>query len=154
MRTHCPPDQEWLALEDEKALFEPGCHQLLLVDGGKGLQLEDLMRLDERLSEALARVQELKLARERGARAEEHLHLRCVVTASGDELLAEVTYGGKRETLRHTDAAQLGLALLARGVKPKDMSTPAWKEGSHGMSAGQRVALFGAMRAGRKHRSA
>ncbi|NIN32604.1 HAD domain-containing protein [Hydrogenophaga sp.] len=154
MRTHCPPGQEWIALEDEKALFQPGCPQLLLVDGSKGLQLEDLMRLEERLCEALARVSEVTLARERGARAEEHLHLSCVVTASGDELLAEITYGNKRETLRHADAAELGLALLARGMKPEHVSFPDWKEGFHGMSAGQRAALFGAMRMGRKQRTA
>lgn len=154
MRTHCPPGQKWIALEDEKALFQPGCPQLLLVDGSKGLQLEDLMRLEERLCEALARVSEVTLARERGARVEEHLHLCCVVTASGDELLAEITYGNKRETLRHADAAELGLELLARGMKPEDVSSPDWKEGFHGMSAGQRAALFGAMRAGRKQRTA
>lgn len=153
MRTHCPPDQEWLALEDEQALFEPGCPQLLLVDGSKGLQLEDLRRLDERLSEAFARVPELKLARERGEEAVEHLHLCCVVTVSGDELLAEVTCGNKRETLRHTDAAELGLALLARGMRPEDVSSPCWKEADHGMSAGQRVALFEATRTGRKQRT-
>ncbi len=154
MRTHCPPDQEWVALEDEKALFEPGCPRLLLVDGSKGMQLEDCKRLDERISEALARVPELKLARERAARAAEHLHLSCVVTASGDELLAEITYGGKRETLRHTDAAELGLALLARGMKPENVSSPDRKEGFHGISAGQRYALFWAMRTGRKQRTA
>jgi hypothetical protein len=82
MRTHRPPDHEWLALEDEQALFEPGCPHLLLVSGSKGLQLEDLTRLDERLSQALARVSELKLAHERVAQAAEHLHLSCVVTAS------------------------------------------------------------------------
>lgn len=154
MRTHRPPDHEWVALEDEQALFEPDCPQLLLVDGSKGLQREDLMRLDERLSEALARVPELKLARECGARAEEHLHLCCVVTASGDELLAEITHGDKRETIRHADAAELGLVLLARGLKPEEVSSPDWKVGFHGMSAGQRVALFGAMRTGRKQRTA
>jgi len=154
MRTHCPPGQEWVALEDEKALFEPGCPWLLLVDGSKGLQLEDCTRLDERISEALARVPELKLARERVAQAAENLHLSCVVTASGDELLAEVTYGNKRETVRHTDAAELGMALLARGLKPEDVSSPDWKEGFHGMSAGQCDALFWAMRTGRKQRTA
>lgn len=151
MDTHRPSDQEWLAVEDEQALFEPGCPQLLLVDGSKGLQLEDLRRLDERISEALARVPELKLGRERVTQAKEH---RCVVTARGDELVAEVTYGNKRETLRHTDAAELGLTLLARGMKPEDVSSPDWKEGFHGMSAGQRAALFGAMRTGRKQRTA
>lgn len=154
MRTHCPPGQEWVALEDEQALFQPGCPQLMLVDGSKGLQLEDLMRLDERLSEALARMPEIMLARERVAQAAEHLHLSCVVTASVDELLAEITYGDKRETFRHTDAAELGLALLARGLKPEDVSSPDWKEGFHGMSAGQRDALFWAMRTGRKQRTA
>ncbi|WP_139146976.1 HAD domain-containing protein [Hydrogenophaga sp. PML113] len=153
MRTHRSPYQEWVALEDEKALFEPGCPQLLFVDGSKGLQLEDCMRLDERISEALARITELKLAREHAAQAAEHLHLSCVVTASGDELLAEVTCGGKRETLRHTDAAELGLALLARGMKPENVSSPDWKEGFHGMSAGQCDALFLAMRTGRKQRT-
>lgn len=154
MRTHRPSDHEWVVLEDEQALFEPGCPHLLLVDGSMGLQLKDLMFLDERLSEAVARVPELKLARERVAQAAEHLHLSCVVTASGDELLAEVTYGNKREVLRHTDAAELGLALLTRGMKPENVSSPDWKEGFQGMSAGQRVALFGAMRTGRKQRAA
>jgi hypothetical protein len=154
MGTHRPSDQEWLALEDEHALFEPGCPQLLLVDGSKGLQLADLRRLDERISEALARVPARKLARERVTQAANHLHLCCVVTVNGDELLAEVTCGNKRETLRHTDAAELGLALLARGMKPEEVSSPDWKEGDHGMGAGQRVALFGAMRTGRKQRSA
>lgn len=154
MHTHRPPDQEWLAVEDEQALFEPGCPQLLLVDGSKGLQFEDLRRLDERISEALARVPELKLARERGAQAVKHLHLCCLVTVNGDELLAEVTYGDKQETLHHNDAAELGLVLLARGLKPEDVSSPDWKEGFHGMSSGQRVALLGAMRTGRKQRTA
>eukprot|EP00952_Eustigmatos_sp_NYUAD-ZCMA_P001563 6991-Eustigmatos_ZCMA.PRE.1 len=69
-------------------------------------------------------------------------------------MLAEITYGDKRETFRHTDAAELGLVLLARGLKPEDVSSPDWKEATHGMSARQRVALFGAMRTGRKQRAA
>ncbi len=58
MRTYCSPDQEWIALDDDKSLFDPGCHQLLLVDGTKGLQRDDLMRLNARIAEVLARVAE------------------------------------------------------------------------------------------------